>query len=352
MTNPQSIRQRAQAGSPTAIAALLNHSLKSDGIKAKVARQGDRLKIALLCKTPPNPNLGQRITVGLKQLQIANISQCQISAYQPNQSQPIWSKTLALSQSPTSSDSVAIQPPQVHPEVPMPHLSPQNSTSSAGDRPAKVGNHEFWQRGITFLFSVPLIVHGSLRFLLTLETQLFGIENPVATNPNKNIIEYFFAQLFGNSNRIPFSTTTGHTWLYLLTLYGGSLAALILGFVLLKYALQKNKPLAKPLFACFAIIPTLFVIACIVSEPILLLPTRDTSSSVWFIHPVTNVWITRTFQVALVVANILLFITLGLTYFRAVIRPYQGISHSFWQILRHSWKNLWGDRRNEMINTK
>lgn len=314
-----------------AIAILLNQSLQSDGVKTKVARQGDRLKIALLGKTSPDPNLCQRILAGLKRLQIADINHCQINAYQVNQRQPIWTETLTLEE-PNSTPAVVTAPPtKSSPGASKPQQSDQNSTSASRDRPVKLNTFAFWKRGIAFLLSIPLIVHGSLRFLLTLETMFFGVQNLPTFSSLQSI------PLFAN------------LLLQFLGYYAASALAFWLGLLAMRYALQSYRSMAKKITLSLAIAPALLVVLCIISNPFLILPTPTASYSNLFVHPVTGATINRSFQIILIVLNILLLVIGSIVLYRNVIRSQRGQNISFWKELKQSFLQLWHTHRNDVL---
>ncbi|RZM78969.1 hypothetical protein [Leptolyngbya iicbica] len=325
--------QLAQQGNPQAIAALLNQSLKSDGVKAKVARQGDRLKIALLGKTPPDPVLCQRITAGIKRLQITDINHCQISAYQVNQRQPIWSETLTLAQPNSSRASATAQPTKASPGVPTSQKSAQSSVLPASDRPAKLSTFAFWKRGIAFLLSIPLIVHGSLRFLLTLETMFFGWKIPQQM-PLLSI------------QSIPLLT---NLLLHFLGRCAASALALGLGLLAIRYALQSHRSIAKKLSIGLAIAPALFVVLCIITNPYFILPSPTMGYANEFYHSVTGAPMGRGFQLILIGLNILLLVIGGTILYRGILRSQSGQKYSFWKELKQSFLQLWDTRKRDVL---
>ena len=349
MASLQQVQQLAKQGNPKAIAALLNHSLKSEGVQAKVARNGDRLKVALIGSTPPAADLFQRVTMGLKRLNISDISQCNISAYQANNQQPVWGKSLTLAAPLEPAASATSQANPASPTTSTPKRSPQPSSRQSGSSPVKLSSRAFWMRGTAFLLSVSLIVHGSLRFLLTLETQLFGIHHLPIESPNTNIFTYFKAQIFGEFGVVS-EKTLENSLLYLGTFYAASLVALVLGLVAMRYALQNCQVIARKLSLLLAIAPALFVLICIVSNPYLLLPFRlyDTTPAVFF-HPVTGVSINRSFQLTLIFINLLLLAIGSIAIYRLVLRPSQERETPFWQELKKGWQQLWYGRKIDML---
>lgn len=339
MADLQQVKQLAQQGDPRAIAALLNHALKSDGGRAKVARQGDRLKIDLIAATLPDQTLLSRIVAGLKQLQITTISQCHISVYQVDQQQPLWSKTVTLTE-----PTVAAISPQT--PTTLPQRQPTKSNRKA--RPVKLSRRSFWQRGIALLFSIPLIVHGSLRLLLTLETQLFGIHNPTSVRSGTNLLDYFSAQLIGKVNSLHPGQTMAYPLLYLGLMYAISIGSIIVGMGLMRYVFQENPSMAKKLSAYLAIVPALIVIPFIITNPYLLLPS-ELGSDIFFIHPVTGMEINDILKFTFVFINLVLLGILGGLLIGNITRPYRGPSKSIGQDLIQRGRQLWQDRRNDVI---
>jgi hypothetical protein len=347
MADLQQVKQLAQQGDPRAIAALLNHALKSDGVKAKVARHGDRLKIDLMGTTPPAQDLLPRITAGLKHLQVTTITQCYISAYQVDQQQPLWGKTVTL----TEPTAAAISPQAPSPPKQKTKKSKRQAQSSAPPRQArrvKLSRRSFWQRGIALVFSMPLIVHGSLRLLLTLETQLFGIHNPTSVKSGTNLLDYFSAQFFGKVNSLHPGQTMTYPLLYLVLMYAISIGAIMLGMGLMRYVFQENLSMAKKLSAYLAIAPALIVIPFIITNPYLLLPSK-LGSDVFFIHPVTGMEINDTLKFTLLFINLVFLGVLVLLLFWNIIRPYHGLSKSLRQDLIQMGQKLWQNRRNDVI---
>ncbi|MEM6433617.1 MAG: hypothetical protein AAF773_07155 [Cyanobacteria bacterium P01_D01_bin.115] len=110
MTNPQSLRQRAQAGDPQAIAALMNRSFQQQGIQATAIANDSILNLYLEGETVPNQSYSQRIQQGLTSLGVRRYTQIIVHGRQAGADTPSWSQPIRLSL-PTQSNAPAAQPP-------------------------------------------------------------------------------------------------------------------------------------------------------------------------------------------------------------------------------------------------
>jgi Domain of Unknown Function with PDB structure (DUF3862) len=98
--------QLAKQGNPNAIAALINRSLNSQGITAKVIRKDDCLRILLESNEVPNQNnLSEFIRNGIVKLRISEINTLQVFGRQAGEQVPAWSQTINLKVSPSYSTS-------------------------------------------------------------------------------------------------------------------------------------------------------------------------------------------------------------------------------------------------------
>lgn len=91
------ILQLVREGNPKAIASLFNHKLKTRGISARVAWQGNILVITLEATSiPDRPFSLAIIEKGLKQLRIQSLSGAEIAGYIKGQGQPAWQERLDI----------------------------------------------------------------------------------------------------------------------------------------------------------------------------------------------------------------------------------------------------------------
>lgn len=109
---------RARQGDPTAIAALLNRTFKSQKIQVNARRQGSQLQILLVASSlPQRTAVVPFIIQGLKRLQPQGIETVQIYARQPNTTQMAWRTHMVLGLS-VAPPPTAAEPP------PLPGLTP------------------------------------------------------------------------------------------------------------------------------------------------------------------------------------------------------------------------------------
>jgi len=102
---------RAQQGDPTAIAALINHSLQPKGITAAVQWVEGCLQVMLeAAHIPDQKALVEFVRKGIINLEIASLQTLQVSARQPGALSPAWSQTIAIAPlPPTDSPDAAPQ---------------------------------------------------------------------------------------------------------------------------------------------------------------------------------------------------------------------------------------------------
>lgn len=89
--------EQAKQGQPDAIAALMNHQLKSKGIQVQARRRDDRLQMRFKSsKVPQEGQLTPWVHRGLERLHPAGIQQVQIEGWKHGASRPAWIKTFTL----------------------------------------------------------------------------------------------------------------------------------------------------------------------------------------------------------------------------------------------------------------
>ncbi|MDJ0707753.1 MAG: hypothetical protein QNJ46_31140 [Leptolyngbyaceae cyanobacterium MO_188.B28] len=88
----------AKQGNPRAIAALLNRSIQTHGIKALVRRKGDCLHIVLdAAQVPKQQTMVRYISSNLAKLEMTSINTVKIYGRQLGQDFPAWNNALVLS---------------------------------------------------------------------------------------------------------------------------------------------------------------------------------------------------------------------------------------------------------------
>jgi ankyrin repeat protein len=97
MTNPRSLRQRAQGGDPIAIAALINQSFQKYQVRVEVQAENSRLTIRLTGASGPNSKLAATVKKGLLNLKLTQFSELVVMGYLARDTAPIWVKRLPLS---------------------------------------------------------------------------------------------------------------------------------------------------------------------------------------------------------------------------------------------------------------
>ncbi len=94
----ESILELAQKGNADAIAALMNRSLKVQGITAKVATYTDRLQVLLEgLDVPAERHVVPFVTQGIQKLNLTNVAVLQIYGRQLGQTDPAWVQAFAVS---------------------------------------------------------------------------------------------------------------------------------------------------------------------------------------------------------------------------------------------------------------
>ena len=124
----------AKQGDVTAIAALMNRSLQSKGIVARVAHQKGHLRVLLEGQTVPDQNsLAPYIRKGVLALQISGVHTLSVWGRSKGTSTPAWSDTFALNPANTE-----LNAPQIHSESVKPGLKQtiDRSDPPAEDHPA------------------------------------------------------------------------------------------------------------------------------------------------------------------------------------------------------------------------
>jgi hypothetical protein len=97
MAQPK-LLELARKGDLDAISLLINRSLQTQGITAKLMRHGDCLKILLEGKQVPPQSLAKSLQTGLETLEIPEIDRLDIYGKQSDASTVTWSKTVQFTQ--------------------------------------------------------------------------------------------------------------------------------------------------------------------------------------------------------------------------------------------------------------
>ena len=96
----QNILESAKQGNPDAIAILINRTLQSKGITAKVSRKNTCLRIMLESSEAPNQSsLVELIFNGIRKLDVVGVDTLQIFGRQVDDDFPVWNQTLTLKKS-------------------------------------------------------------------------------------------------------------------------------------------------------------------------------------------------------------------------------------------------------------
>lgn len=100
MTDSQAnLKDLAKSGNPQAIEALVNRSLKPQGITARVVAQADYLQIVLDSDVVPDQaSLVTRITRGIKSFNLERVSELRIFGRKRGDQSPAWSQKVQLNQ--------------------------------------------------------------------------------------------------------------------------------------------------------------------------------------------------------------------------------------------------------------
>ena len=94
----EAILELAQKGNADAIAALMNRSLKVQGITAKVATHADRLQVLLEgLDVPAERHVVPFVSQGIQKLNLTNVTVLQIYGQQLGQTTPAWVQAFVIS---------------------------------------------------------------------------------------------------------------------------------------------------------------------------------------------------------------------------------------------------------------
>ncbi|MBE9177749.1 hypothetical protein IQ268_04035 [Oculatella sp. LEGE 06141] len=131
MTQPN-LLELARQGDPQAIATLMNRSLQPRGMVATVARQGDRLQVALAADQVPNRQvLTTFVRNGINNLRPQFVRTVDIVAHQTGATEPSWMEALEIAPftDGVGSSDVAVSPPTAPLEAePTPETIIQDNT--------------------------------------------------------------------------------------------------------------------------------------------------------------------------------------------------------------------------------
>ncbi|MEM9502676.1 MAG: ankyrin repeat domain-containing protein [Cyanobacteria bacterium P01_E01_bin.43] len=97
MTNPPSLRQRAQTGDTQAIATLINQSFRQQQVRAEVQATASRLIVRLIGQSVPNPQLAAAVQKGLLSLKLTQFSELVVMGFWADEEAALWVKRLSLS---------------------------------------------------------------------------------------------------------------------------------------------------------------------------------------------------------------------------------------------------------------
>ncbi|MEL6320619.1 MAG: ankyrin repeat domain-containing protein [Cyanobacteria bacterium J06626_14] len=131
MTNPRSLRQRAQAGDLTAIATLINRSFQKYQVKAEVHASSSRLTVRLMGQSVPDPTLATTVQKGLQFLKLTQFSELMVMGCLAGDEAVTWIKRLSLS--PVESEMTERDRPEAVNDRPMPK-SPIPASSPSMDK--------------------------------------------------------------------------------------------------------------------------------------------------------------------------------------------------------------------------
>ncbi len=124
----------AKLGDPQAIAALMNQSLESRGMRATVDRQGDCLEVMLEAERIPNrQSLTAFVQKGIDNLGIQSISSIRILGQQFGASYPAWMQELHLDTSPDAEIGTASLPIQSETAIDSSRIPDEPATPLEGD---------------------------------------------------------------------------------------------------------------------------------------------------------------------------------------------------------------------------
>jgi hypothetical protein len=137
--------QLAKQGNPNAIAALINRSLNSQGITAKVIRKDDCLRVLLESnEVPKQNNLSAFIHNGVLKLEIPEINTLQVFGRQTGEQVPAWSQTINLKMPLSLIDQQPIEKSQnPHTQYRQKNISSfEKSDSPIAQKPTLISNSE------------------------------------------------------------------------------------------------------------------------------------------------------------------------------------------------------------------
>jgi len=97
MTNPRSLRQRAQGGDLAAIATLINRSFQKHQVQAEVYAAASRLTVRLMGQSVPNPTLAITVQKGLRSLKLTQFSELVVMGCLVGDEVATWIKRSSLS---------------------------------------------------------------------------------------------------------------------------------------------------------------------------------------------------------------------------------------------------------------
>jgi predicted aspartyl protease len=167
MDSLQQSLERARLGDTTAIAQLLNHSLQSKGMTARVTRQGGCLRVLLEAEQiPPQQALVPYLQKNLEKLKIASVHTVELMGKQAYAAVPAWKETIKLNAQPATPAAPVAPSPPSPPPVPF-------SSQGTVDRPANPHQTKpTYQIVFTGVIALTLILIGAnLRSVHTLFTK-------------------------------------------------------------------------------------------------------------------------------------------------------------------------------------
>jgi hypothetical protein len=136
MTQSEVLAQ-AKQGDPKAIAQLMNRSLQSKGITAKVNRKEGSLRVLLESEQLPDQQIMIRfVDQGITKLQVAGLQTVQVYGQKVGQTIPAWSQTLNLTAT-NPSDDFVVDPASTS-AIAQPSSITSNSSQSRSQTGAKL----------------------------------------------------------------------------------------------------------------------------------------------------------------------------------------------------------------------
>ena len=275
MATFQEVRAQAQQGNTGAIAALLNYALKKDNLQAKVTASGSCLAIYIRGQQAPDSSLVPRLKKSLDQLAIKRFEHLEVSVYQVEQAEVLWTSRAPLT--PVAASPAAAPTPSVQPIAVTPS---KTSSSQAHQGPFTLLGRDLpenpWLKRVAGLVAIPLLIINSIQLMLLTQTQLFGLIksgerwfNPQTNEQINNIFMYFV--YFGR----------GYLW------YG---CLILLGVLATRYAFHPRSQRANWVVIGLATIPIMLWLVGILTDPLLHFSEADIffpSSNIppRFMHP-------------------------------------------------------------------